>query len=251
MLEDPWPPVTMTEVRVHLVLLCAIAATGTAAGVALAQPQIPATFYGSVTVDGAPATAGTDVRAFVNGLDCTQAGPGQRPVFIDGEIAAYVLYVVHETQREGCAREGSNITFTIGDRPAMQSAVWKAGPIRLDLSAGSASPIPLPTSTSAPAAAIETPAPDGGTPAGTPTLPSGTEGATAATGTLATHDAPLDSTPLPPGTSPAGNEDSDEPSILPVLGIILVVLAVGAGTAGYMLSRKHSQQGGPDSTLEP
>jgi hypothetical protein len=231
-----------------MVLLSGVTAAVAAAGGAFAQPQIPATFYGSVTIDGAPAAAGTEVRAVVNGLDCTQAAPGQRPVFIDGDIAAYVLYVVHETQREGCARDGSRVTFTINGRPAMQTAVWKAGPIPLDLSSGNASLIPLPSPTPTLVSAVETL-----TAAAETTEAAVTETPTPKAVTPPTEGARLDSTPLPPGAaSPDGGGDSDGSSMLPVLGGILIVLAVGAGTAGYVLSRKHRMAAdGSRSTFEP
>ena len=34
---------------------------------AAAQPQLPATYYGTVTISGEPAAAGIEVRGFVNG----------------------------------------------------------------------------------------------------------------------------------------------------------------------------------------
>jgi hypothetical protein len=232
----------MGRVRVLPVLLSGVTAAVAAAGGAFAQPQIPATFYGSVTIDGAPAAAGTEVRAIVNGLDCTQATPGQRPVFIDGDIAAYVLYVVHETQREGCARDGSRVTFTINGRPAIQTAVWKAGPIPLDLSSGDASPIPLPSPTPTLGSAVETL-----TAAAEPPEATATGTPTPKTGTPSTEGARLNSTPLPPGAaSPGGSDESEGSPILPVIGGTLIVLAVGAGAAGYVLSRKHRRP--PDSS---
>ena len=202
---------------------------------ALAQPSVPATFWGSVTVDGAPAPAGSEVRAVVNGVDCTQAPAGQRPVFVDGGTAAYVVYVVHETQRPGCATAGSRITFTIDGRPAVQTAVWQPGPVHLDLSTGNQPPIPLPTGTIA--AALETAA--GGTePAGSvqPTL-------SRPSGTPPTDDVRFDRTPQPPGSgqeTPAVKEDGGS-SVLPwVLGV-LAAIVLGAGAAGFFLSRRYRQ----------
>ena len=84
--------------RTLAVPLAAFIATVVTVTAVLAQPQLPATFYGSVTVDGRPAEAGTEVRGLVGGFDCTQAAPGERPVLRDGETTAYVLYVVHESR---------------------------------------------------------------------------------------------------------------------------------------------------------
>ena len=144
-LEAPKYPATMGEVRTLIATFGAALGFLIFGASAFAQPAIPATFFGSVTVDGEPAPPGAEVRGLIDGFDCTQSPPGQRPVFRDGEIAAYVIYVVHDSQRPGCARDGSRVTFTIAGRPAVQTAVWKAGPSRLDLSTGNQSPIPLPS----------------------------------------------------------------------------------------------------------
>ena len=37
--------------------------------IASAQPSVPATFYGSVTVNGQAAPTGSEVRGFIDGLD--------------------------------------------------------------------------------------------------------------------------------------------------------------------------------------
>lgn len=154
-LETDTGPVSMGAVRI-VSLLAACGAAFTVAVTVFAQPQVPATYFGSVTVGGKPAEAGTDVRGLVDGIDCTQAAPGARPVLRDGETAVYVVYVVHNSQRPGCARDGSMVTFTIGGVPALQSALWKPGPLRLDLSVGSEPPIPLPSPTGTIASAIAT-----------------------------------------------------------------------------------------------
>jgi hypothetical protein len=205
-----------------------------------AQPQIPATFYGSVTVDGKPAADGLEVRAFVNGLDCSQPAPGERPVIRDGETSAYVLSVVHESQRPGCAQAGSSVTFTIGGRAAVQSAPWTPGPIRLDLSTGAAPPIPLPSPTGTIAAALATET------AGAPVPTSAT--LARPTGTPPTGDVTFDKTPAPPGTIvPSGPgaspKDSDGPPVL-LIGVgALVVLAAAGGATGFALSRRRRPPG--------
>ncbi|MEO9256207.1 MAG: hypothetical protein ABI305_11730, partial [Tepidiformaceae bacterium] len=129
-------------------LVALFSATVCALGVAAAaaQPSIPATFYGSASIDGQSVPDGTEVRGFVDGKDCTQPAPGgNRGTVRDGDASAYVITVVHDSQIEGCGKDGKTITFKVGDRDAAQTAPWKVGPLHLDLNAGSGQPIALPT----------------------------------------------------------------------------------------------------------
>ncbi|MGE5596055.1 MAG: hypothetical protein ACM3S1_08480 [Hyphomicrobiales bacterium] len=224
-----------------LAVVAAIAA-GFAALNALAQPQIPATFYGSASIDGQPVPDGTAVRAFIDGKDCTQGGASYKGTVTDGGVSAYTISVMHESQAEGCGRDGKTITFTIGGRDAAQTATWAIGPHRLDLNAGAGEPQPLPTPTPTPtldptraieatatAAATLTPAPS------TSPVP----------GTPPTDPIELPAlTPRPPGgteTVPAVTSGSDggggTSTALFVLGALLVVAAIG-GAGGYWLSRR-------------
>jgi hypothetical protein len=200
-----------------------VLAAGAAA--ASAQPQIPATVYGSVTIDGQPAPTGTEVRAFIGSTDCTQAAPGERPAFRDGSATAYVVAVLHESQRPGCGRTGAVITFTIDGRPALQSVPWEPGPIRLDLSLGSPTVIPLPTPT--------------------PTVPGGASPTArpAPTGPPPTDDVTLPGTLVPsrPDLRAAGGDPEDHgsrASLWPWLAGGLIVLTAGAGAAVLALRRR-------------
>jgi hypothetical protein len=228
--------------RFFLPAVLATAALGLGA-TASAQlpPQLPATFFGSVSIDGRPPADGTEVRAFIDGVDCTQAPNSERTgsVLVSG-VANYVVTVVHETQRPGCGREGRLVNFTIAGRPAGQAATWRTGPQRLDLNTGSGAPVPLPTSTPTPLPATAT--------------------VLAATALPATSTARAAFTPGSPGPIPTDNVD---PSRLfaqgsgaatpgtggsdgsgsggSILGIVIAVLGglalIGAG-AGAVLSRK-------------
>lgn len=209
--------------RILLPLAAALVAAGTAA--AAAQPQIPATVYGSVTIDGQPAPTGTEVRAFIGSTDCTQAAPGERLAFREGQATAYVVTVLHESQRPGCGRTGAVITFTVDGRPALQSVAWEPGPIRLDLSLGSPTVIPLPTATpTLPGAASPTarPAPTGPPPTDDVALP----------GTLV---------PSPPDVRAAGDPRSGGSGapLWPWLAGALLVLAAGAAAAVVALRRRR------------
>lgn len=170
------------------VLLLLLASAGAlVTGQAAAQPQVPATFYGSVTVDGRPVPEGTEVLAFVDGKDCTQRGPSYRgTVTIEG-VSAYSIAVVHESQIPGCGAPGKTVTFTIAGRPARQTAVWQFGPQRVDLSVGAGAPIPLPTPTPTP-----------------PSAPGA--GATSETSATPPMPLPTDDVAPPPSVAGAGGE---------------------------------------------
>lgn len=218
-----------------MIVACAFGLSLFASGVA-AQPQIPATFFGSVTVDGKPAADGVDVRAIVNGQDCSQALPGTRPVVRDGESAAYVLSVVHESQRAGCATAGTRVTFTVGGVSAVQAGIWKPGPIRLDLSTGAAPAVPLPSPTGTIAALFATET------AGAPIPTSAT--LVRPSGTPPTDDVQFNRTSVP--TSPLSpidpaREVKDEDGFSILLGLVLsLVFLGGAGAAiGFALARRR------------
>ena len=208
--------------RILLPLAAALLAAGAAA--AAAQPQLPATVYGSVTIDGQPAPTGTEVRAFIGATDCTQAAPGERLTFRDGNATAYVVTVLHESQRPGCGRTGAVITFTVDGRPALQSVAWEPGPIRLDLSLGSPTVIPLPTPS--------------------PTVPGGPSPSPrpAPTGPPPTDDITLPGTlvPSPPDARAAGDPGSSGSGapLWPWLMGGLFVIAGGAAAAAVALRRR-------------
>lgn len=220
---------------------------------AAAQPSLPATFFGTASIDGAAPRAGAEVRGFVDGKDCTQGAPGERSIVIEGGIGKYVIHVVHESQIPGCGREGKTVTFTIDGRPAGQSAKWKAGPQPLDLNAGPGSPVPLPTDvpTVAPppatprstapvsgAAAGGSPAPSAITPPPTDDIPNPLTRATAAV--VATGTPP---TPLAPGgvaTPAATASASGGGGAWVYLLIGAGSLALAGGVGGFIFSRRSS-----------
>jgi len=228
----------MVQVRTLAVPLAAFIATVVTVTAVLAQPQLPATFYGSVTVDGRPAEAGTEVRGLVGGFDCTQAAPGERPVLRDGETTAYVLYVVHESQRPGCARDGSTVTFTIGGTVAIQTATWKPGPIRLDLSTGAAPPIPLPSATGTIASAISTAV-------GSTAVPSVSPALTRPTGVPPTDDVQFGTSTVSrttgAGSGPDDSGGAGDSGGSPVLTVIFIAVgalaALGGGAGIYLAGR--------------
>ena len=96
---------------------------------AVAQPQIPATFYGTASIDGRVPPPTADIRAVIDGIDCTQLGPSARFV-VDGGVGKYVVSVIHESQREGCLRCQSVIKNSeLGHANRTRDADW-ARPVR-------------------------------------------------------------------------------------------------------------------------
>ena len=206
-----------------------IAAAGLAASAALfvlviavAQPQVPATYFGTATINGLNAPDDTPVRAFVNGNDCTQ--PGASGTITDGGVSSYVIVVMHESQREGCGSNGDLVSFRIGDAEAGQTAEWSAGIQELNLNAGEGSPVALPTPTetatisaaTATAAALLTPETGGPPPTDDP-------------GVLA-----------PAIGEPAVLAEESSSSLVAWVAIILGVLAFGGAVGGWALSRKRA-----------
>jgi hypothetical protein len=202
---------------------------------ASAQPGIPATYFGSVTVDGQPAPEGLEVHAFIAGVDCAQASTAGNTVIRDGSASVYRIAVVHESQREGCAREGSTVTFVLGTRTAVQTARWQAGPTHLDLSTGAATVIPLPSPAgSVPAAgAGGTPDP-AAAPTSAPTL-------SRPTGTAPAGDAQYGATTgaVSAASAPKEAEGGGGDSLIAALVVVLILVGGAGAAAGVALSRRR------------
>lgn len=104
-----------------------LGSAGVTAVVAQASP--PTRFYGSVTVSGGPAAAGTSIEARIDGRVC-----GAVTVTADG---SYALDVASAATQPGCGVEGIAITFLVGGAPAQQTATFQPGAfIPLTLTAG-------------------------------------------------------------------------------------------------------------------
>ncbi len=119
-----------------LVLLLALVAGAAAAGEG-APPAFPHEFYGSVTIDGAPAPAGTVIAAVIDGGECepvttTVAGEYGSPSRHRGAN----LLVWGSTEQAG-----ETVTFLVAGKAATETATYTPGEVtRLDLTvAGSSS----------------------------------------------------------------------------------------------------------------
>lgn len=197
-------------------------------GPAFAQPQVPASFYGTASIDGHALPDGTEIAAIIDGKDCTQ--PGGNGTIVEGSASVYVINVMHESQAPGCGAEGKSIAFRVGTRDAAQTATWHTGLQRLDLNAGSGNPVPLPPEANSTVSEAGKQA-------------TATEQAkfTPRTGSPPTDDVSLTTTPSPKGTVgsvPAkGNDDRAVSPILAILVVLVVLIGVGAA-GGVGLSRR-------------
>ncbi len=107
----------------------------------------PATFFGSVTVDGDSVSDGTAVLALIDGNVCGEAErePGRKGTWtatearseygINSGDSLYVVDVVSDSQVPGCGTDGAIVTFLIAGRPGDQVGLWKAGQNPLNLTA--------------------------------------------------------------------------------------------------------------------
>ena len=216
--------------------LAALGAWLSVGGVRLAQaqPSIPATFFGSASIDGRPVADGTEVRGYIDGKDCTQPSD-RKGTLLDGGISAFSISVMHESQEPGCGKDGAAVTFTVGGRPASQTAKWVSGVQHVDLNAGSGSPVPLPTSASPTANPAQVAA----------TATQRAKFTPKPAGTLPTDD--VDPSHLgtgSPGAPATGSSSgSSGGSAVLVIVIAVAVLAAGGGLAGFALSRRRRDDG--------
>ena len=124
--------------------------------VAEAQPSPPATFAGTVKVDGRSVPDGTPVLALINGNLCGESSrqPGEKGTWtLDKDVAdlsmragdsIYIVDVASESQTPGCGTEGAIVTFQVAGQPTYEKGLWKAGFNSLSLTVGQA---PTPTTT--------------------------------------------------------------------------------------------------------
>jgi hypothetical protein len=224
-------------------LLAFVMLLGTGGSRAIAQPQIPATFYGAASVQGQTPAPDSEVRAFIGNLDCTQLAPGQRTFGIEGGVGVYVVTVVHESQKTGCGKEGKQVTFKVNGVEANQTAVWKTGPQQLDLNVGRGTPQQLPTPTPGPVGTPPAAATAAQAGSGTPstasagvTRPQGTPPVDPITLTPASTIRPPGPAPKPPAPPETGSGSvAGNPALWVVLGVLVVL---GAG-GGVLVSRKR------------
>jgi hypothetical protein len=111
-----------------------------------AAPPIPATFYGTVKVNGANVPTGTSVDAYIGGVSYAS-----KPVQISGADTVYVLDVpgedVYIDGKQGGV-EGEAIQFRVGGLVCAQTGTWHKGTqTNLNLTATGTLPTVTPTTT--------------------------------------------------------------------------------------------------------
>ena len=203
---------------------------------AQAQPSLPAVFVGTVSWDGAPASDGTTVAAWIDGKEVASA------------TAADGSYAVRIPQPPDSSFTGKKITFKVGAGTATQTATWEPdGGDVLNLTAApvsAPSPVAGPAGPAGPAGKAGAPGPGGGPGPAGPGGASGNAGAAGAAGAKG-----------PAGSAgaagPAGSAGSDGAAgaagpagavgaaggggALAVIALIIaIVAAIGAGGAFVM-----------------
>ncbi|MCC7363886.1 MAG: hypothetical protein IT303_05910 [Dehalococcoidia bacterium] len=178
------------------VLTSALALAGAlalGAGTAFAQApnDPPARFAGTVTIDGAPAPAGTTVTAQVGSATC-----GVTTVFSQGGAMNYVVDVApNNTENPGCGAVGSTVTLLVNGATAGTGSWLNYQLNQVNLSVGSQATA-TPTAT-----------------------------------TTATTTATATSTPRAPQTGSGQAADGSGDASTVVLGLGAAAIAAGAGLA--------------------
>ena len=238
--------VTILALLVGLVLLFTLPAS------ASAQRLPPHVFVGTATVDGAAASDGTAVTAWVGGVQVAS-----------GAVSGGSYTIVVDQGDQSFA--GQTVNFQIGGNDAAESATWtQGGGDELNLTASSAmmaataTPAPTAAPTAAPIVSA-TGVPGERGPAGRagPTGPagsagsrgaagpSGATGATGATGPAGGTGAKGDTGAAgssgaagPAGASGSTGEKGDSGSnVLGIIALILAILAVVGAGGAYLLGR--------------
>jgi hypothetical protein len=143
--------------RMRFVMLAAAVVAFAAAGaaqVSLAQAP-PTRFFGSITVDGQPATSGTPIEVEINGRACGSGSARQ--------VGMYVADAQAEGSIAGCGQPDSVVLFKVGQRYAAETGTFLSGEFKalnLTITGTGARPV-----VAAQPAAVASPSPS---PAGTP-----------------------------------------------------------------------------------
>ncbi len=135
---------TRSAKRTLLLTLCVCAILAVGGLLVHAAPPLPATFYGTVKVNGANVPAGTSVDAYIGGISYAS-----KPVQISGADTVYVLDVpgdIPEIAGKEGGVEGDAIQFRVGGLVCAQTSVWHQGTqTNLNLTATGTMPTLTPT----------------------------------------------------------------------------------------------------------
>ena len=134
-------------------IIGALGALGVSSALAESPPNPPSRFVGKVTVNGAPATAGTTIEAVIGTTTC-----GLGSVFMAGSEARYVVDspALDPGANPNCGTDGAVVTFRVAGSLANETGSWKnyqLNPVNLTVGGTVATP----TATAPPAGATATP----------------------------------------------------------------------------------------------
>ena len=140
---------TRSAKRMLLLTLCVCAILAVGGLLVHAAPPLPATFYGTVKVNGANVPAGTSVDAYIGGVSYAS-----KPVQTSGADTVYALDVpgdIPEIAGKDGGVEGDAIQFRVGGLVCAQTSVWHQGTqTNLNLTATGTMPTLTPTTTQLP-----------------------------------------------------------------------------------------------------
>ncbi len=135
-------------------IIGALGALGVSSALAESPPNPPSRFVGKVTVNGAPATAGTTIEAVIGTTTC-----GLGSVFMAGSEARYVVDspALDPGANPNCGTDGAVVTFRVAGSLANETGSWKNYQLNpVNLTVGGAT-VATPTATAPPAGATATP----------------------------------------------------------------------------------------------
>ena len=103
-------------------IIGALGALGVSSALAESPPNPPSRFVGKVTVNGAPATAGTTIEAVIGTTTC-----GLGSVFMAGSEARYVVDspALDPGANPNCGTDGAVVTFRVAGSLANETGSWK------------------------------------------------------------------------------------------------------------------------------
>jgi hypothetical protein len=223
---------------------------------ALAVPQIPASFYGTVKVNGANVPDGSSVQALIDGkvyadvLTQTYQGDSVYALNVTGDDT-------DTTVKDG-GREGDTVQFKIGGVLANQTGVWHSGTnVTLNLTASSTSPIatplatltPIPTQTAIPTLKPTTIPPTLTKPATATATTAVQPSAVPPTASSLAVTQPLLSTPVStetkqpePTSASSNNQPGKSTASLVTVAVVVMVILVVAMIIGYFIMSNREKK---------
>lgn len=112
-----------------------------------ASPQLPCEFYGPITINGAPAPAGTVITAYVNSVEQGKIAV-KEPGKYGGE-GTFEERLIVQAEEDDFSGGTPTITFKIGDKVADQTAQYEPGmSTELSMSIGGGAAAALASATS-------------------------------------------------------------------------------------------------------